>query len=52
MLGVSDFLIDLLLPKRGTFRPVSGGGPPPGLAKAALTGNGGALRLAVVANFN
>ncbi|KAI7836449.1 hypothetical protein COHA_009666 [Chlorella ohadii] len=40
MLGVSDFLIDLLLPKRGTFRPVSGGGPPPGLAKAAPTGNG------------
>lgn len=42
MLGLSDYLIDLLLPKRGTFRPVSGGGPPPGMAKAAPAGNGGA----------
>lgn len=42
MLGLSDFLIDLLLPKRGTWRPVSGGGPPPGVVVGKAAANGGA----------
>ena len=41
MLGLSDFLIDLLLPKRGTWRPVSGGGPPPGVVVGKAAANGG-----------